>query len=821
MFAKSIGRPVWRLLAPPRNTLRSRQFATLESAPQPRRLVNYILARTHPTQPDIKPQSGDLAVADIIHGKSPTTEPIPRLHSLQKGVPWTGTVVWEETLDDFGIRDELNLLETPTTEPVSRLHSLQQSYQWTNVVLWAETLDDFESGDDLNLAWYRRSDKTIARRVAAKIGAQRHRIGKAVALEGIQKTDERLREIQWRRSIRLLITHTDIKEDNSRQDALDNGYGDRGRLRGYRFTQLPPARVPRPCTWSRDNFRDYVTALVESSVTGHLHQQLYHTGDRHYRGVARILQQLFGDPQWNAYTSIPACNTAMAFFYKHGQFAEARSIISLMEDKGLLTSSRSFNIMLRGSAHLKDVRNFEYILKQMIERGIRPNEDTWMVFYRISDSDQARSEIYYHMRDKGVLQDPASMRTFLTLTIRDVLVRQLEKGRSIAFLVEYLSGLDPILWHTPDIANVILDETGKRSPVQDVIKVLNQFERLGMIFDEVTMNTLLHHCLPNNDHDDAIEIIRCFRERYNLLPGRLAYDALFRQAWKRQYYNCSKVIWRYACSEGFASYRMKRFVANSLLRDLPSEPDAQSMTHGDIWRVAAGKLVVGLNLDVKSNAAFHGGSSSTSLLSRKESTTPALSDHEGRIENKWTECFSQDVALAYRVHIDESLDDLLRRASALDRQWVLESVSTQKSLEWMFQHSIRVRLKKNVDARLLNRPEHPSKHGLEEQHPLIFQGSENLEEVFRHSELYEAPERYESSSERYESSSELYEELERCKASELNEASELQEASELNEGSEFNEASELYETSKPQEVEQARNPPQQFSTPRLHLEYSM
>ena len=798
VFTKSIDWAVWRMLAPPRDALPSCQYATLKSAPQPRRF--YL---TQPlAKPGPRPQFDGLAVADIVHGETPTTEPVPR----------------------------------------EELHSPQQSYQSANVVTWANTLHDFDLRDDLKIPRYSKGDKTIARRVASEVRSQIHKIDKALAVEYLQGINPGLQEIQWHRSLRLLIAHTKIKENRLPEDDLDEGYERRGKRRRRRnqFPQTAADRVPRPFTWSTENFKEYVSSLVGSSVTGPLHRQLYDAGDSHRSSVMRILHQLFNDPQLNAYISIAACNTALAYFYRMSRFADSRSILSLMEDRGLLTSTETFNIILRGSAHLKNVGNFEYILKQMIERGIKPDVRTWMVFYRISDSDQARSEIYHSMREKGVLQHPGAMRDFLIVTIRDVLIRHFEKGRSIASLLEHLNGLDTDLWLSADFANVILDEIAKRSPMQGVIKVLKQLERLGMGFDEVTLNTLLHHCSPNRNHDEAIEILRCFRERYGLLPGRLAYDTLFRQVWYHRLYNCSKVIWTYACSEGFVTYRMKRRVANSLLRDLPADHDAQPISRGEMWRAAGGKFVVGLSLLVKSHAAFHRPSSSASLLSRKEPTTPERSDHDRRIHNEWTDCFSQDAALAYRVHIHEHLDVLLRRALALDRQWALEDVSTQNSFEWMLRHSIRVELKKNFAAKFSssNRTDQALKNYLEEQHPLNFQGSEDSEEyyspcelyesseLYEASQLYEAPERYEPSSEfhkeleldeepeRYESLSEFYRELE------LNEESELSEASELYEESELNEASDLHEASKPEGNEQVRSPSQEFSSPKIHLAYT-
>ena len=697
LFEKSIRFSVWHLLTLPRDTLRSRQYATWISGSPPRRFLEqpYSLPQPHATQrratPDPKPQSDDLTGADIIHG------------------------------------------ENPTAEPASR-EELHGSCGWANGVLWADTHSDVDLGYYPNMAQPRKRDKPMEQRNYAATRLENYRRGKALELKQIQRIDEKRSEIQWRHSLGLLIAHTDTKGNSLSQDALENcdqdQDQDRGGRQAYRFTQIAADQIPRPRTWSTDNFREYVAALVTSTADGTYHRNLYRGGDYHLKNVARILHQLFEDPKWNAYVSISACNMALPFFYKLSQFSEARSILSLMEERGLMTSSESFNLVLRGSAHLKNVNNFEYILEQMIERGVKPNAETWMIFYSITNSDQAKSEVYHCMRDKGVLQDPVAMRRFMKLSIRRVLVRWFEKGRSINSLLEYLNGLDRKIWRSVNVANNILHEIGKRGPIQDVIKVLDQLEQLGMIFDEVTLNTMLHRCLPHRDHDDAIEIIRRFRQRYNILPGRLSYDTLFRQAWHSHLYNFAKVIWWYACSQDFVTNRMTTCVRQSLWQYVPAKPDEQSFTRGAMWRAAAGKLVVGSSSDLKPDDTSHRTSSSTTVLETKETTTPAPSDHKGKkVQNRWIELFWQDITHPYHFQARWDLDKVLSRALALDRQWALEAVSTQKSFEWMLQHSINVEWSKTYSARLLvsNCRNHASERYSEDQHPLYIQDGEDPE----------------------------------------------------------------------------------------------
>lgn len=691
VFTKSTTLTAWRLLAPPRDTLRSRQYSTPKSAPQPGRYIRRNLALSQQIwrlgRLELQPDDSIIAAPD----------------------------------DDIGAI-------TATTKPIAPqewdlLHGI---CGWANIVVWRDTLYDVDIWDDPSMARCKKSDQPITRKVASEYRSQRHKIAKA--LELTRDVDEGLRKMQWRHSINMLIANTKSKEESDlTRAALVKRYRGRQGRREHRFTQIHAARIPRPYTWSSASFYEHVAALVTSSVTGSLHGQLYNADDSHILSVGRILHELFEDPQLDAYLSIPACNLAMSFFYKISQFSEARSILSRMEDRNLLKSSETFNILLKGSAKRKDITHFEYILKQMIERGLQPNAQTWISFFQITETELAKSEVYQNMRNKGVLSNFFGMKNFLKFTAREVLVKYLQKGHSLTSILDYFGGLEGIPWQSPEVGNMILDEIGNHSPVEDVIRLLKQLEQHNMIFDEVTLNTILHHCLSNRDHDEAIWAVRWFRKRHSLRPGRLAYDALFRQAWRSRLLNCSKVIWRYACSEGFVTYRMKRSVSISLLRDFPTEPAAESMTRGDMWRAAAGKLVVGVSPNTNAEPETHRTPSLTGLVAMEESAAPAPSNNKERKRNLWTERFAQDLALAHRLHIKYYLDVLLRRALAMDRQWALQEVPRRKPFNWILQHSIQVELKENFSARYLEMRCLGQDDGryLVEQHPSKSQGQEN------------------------------------------------------------------------------------------------
>lgn len=623
--------------------------------------------------------------------------------------------------DSLGAR--AYIAEDPCFNPFSETH------HWENPVLWSRALYDepLVWVDPLTERYtHAPSFKALARRVRYRVSSKIHEGDKAHEL--IKGGEEWQQDFHWRRSLILLITHTKIKDETPKAEVPQsqtrqcvwNRYK-------QRITQIHADRIPQPDLWSITQFEDYVRDLVTSSVTGTLHSQLYDPEDSHTLTVGRLLHDIFGNRLLDAYWSISACNMALSFFYKNSQFREARSFFSRMEDRDLLTSPDTFNIVLRASVKRKDITHFKYIMEQMVKRGVKPNTGTWEAFFMIDASNWARSMVYQSMRDNHIFHESSAMRNFLKLTIRDVLAKQLQEGKTIIQFLEYMDRLRAFSWLSTVVGNIILDEIGDRGPVQDIIKVLDQLEIRGMRFDETTLNIILHHCLPNRDHDVAIRTITQFRTRYSLLPGKLAYDLLFRQVWRSHLYNCSKVIWRYACVEGMVTHRMKRSVANSLLSDPPSVVIDESTTRGTVWKEAAGKVVVGVGLARTHFERFRSYISLTKPYESQESSLSAVHGANKHTEDIWNGLFSEDLSVAHCLHIKDNLDNLLRKALAMDCQWALEDVHRQKSIHWIQRNSIPVALKENFPARFLPM-HHPGRDWdryLKEKHPSLYQGNED------------------------------------------------------------------------------------------------
>ena len=449
------------------------------------------------------------------------------------------------------------------------------------------------------------------------------------------------------------------------------------------ITQARADQITQPSEWSVFTFRNHVEDLVSSSVSPLQHRQLYKGGESHVSVVAEILRRLFGNVALECYWSVEACNLALVFFYKHSMLDMVRALYAQMEDRKYLTSTETFNIMLMGSASRKNLAQFQGLLDAMIKRGLEPNSQTWEAFFVVNTSSQIRYHVYQSIRDRGVLGNLHAMKNFLTLNIRETFCKQLDKGRSATWFLEYMDKLNEISWLSPSIGNVLLHEIGKRGSAEDAVHLLGELESRGMTLDNMTLRTLLHLCLPNRNHELLIHILDRFHHQHKIYPDRVAYESIFRQFWRSRLLNCSKVVWRYACVEGQASSAIRRLVGQNLAHEPKNLANRLGNARNVIWKSSAGRLSLGVELGMPWVPTLH-----LSLMRQGNNTS---GDTE-RLQSAAKALLEQDLASAHRHSIKRSLPDLLSEALAMDRQWANEYAWQHKSPDWFLENAINVDL---------------------------------------------------------------------------------------------------------------------------------
>ena len=450
------------------------------------------------------------------------------------------------------------------------------------------------------------------------------------------------------------------------------------------ITQLKAESIPRPAKWSIFTFKNYVEDLATSGVSPLQHRRLYKGEQSHRLAVAEQLRRLFGDTRLEHYWSVEACNIALAFFYRHSLLKRARALYAQMEDNNFLTSTETLNIILMGAASRKNLAQFQNHLGAMLKRGVEPDARTWEAFYLVNTSDRIRYQIYQSMRDRGLLNDPHTMKNFLTLNVRQAFCRQLDRGHSVKWFLEYLDKLGSVHWLSPSLGNVLIHEVGKRGSINDAAELLGELENRGMKFDAVTLRTLLHLCLPDRNHDLAIHFLSR-SSKHKIYPDEVAYDTMLRQFWRSRLCNCAKVAWRYACVEGQASSAMRHLFGNGIVQD---RSQLLPLSSSERWKSLVGAVVLGVEVDLPR------------ALPGTRSTVIGQED-AGREEAAEPTRLEQDLASAHHYSIDRRLPDLLNEALAMDRQWAQERVWQYQSLHWLVENSIPVKLKHTFPGRFL------------------------------------------------------------------------------------------------------------------------
>ncbi|KAF6218522.1 hypothetical protein HO133_005871 [Letharia lupina] len=462
------------------------------------------------------------------------------------------------------------------------------------------------------------------------------------------------------------------------------------RSRNFRSFRLAHNISP-PVEWSEAYLAVYVEALAESQRTQARvawAEKPWLKGWTNIWEVAAAFEQVFYSTASQKSLSIKACNTALRFFYDHGMIPDARSLFIRMEDLKMHISTETCNILLRGSASQKDLHNFTFLLRKMTYRGFRPNEKTWTLFLQVNHSSTVRAFIVRKMADMNMLDKIWIRRDVAAHMVHYEIVNHLGDGHNHHSFLDHMNSKYGIGWLSTTAGNKLLNEVAKRKSAAESLSLLYEMKEAGFVPDDISMNTLLRHCLPLRRHELAIRILEVFRYYYNLYPGPEAYETLFLQAWRSRLLNFSTVIWRSACIYGAVSHKMQDFVFQSLLTYTPAldkriqsddTVELSNFSRNEKFKKFAGRFVVGVNgpRGAKLSHAIE-----TSELDPQRRTL------------KWAQVLLESsLRVSRNCLLRHDLPRLLRQALTMDKTWAAEGLYKKDDWREMFPHAIAVLVK--------------------------------------------------------------------------------------------------------------------------------
>ena len=470
--------------------------------------------------------------------------------------------------------------------------------------------------------------------------------------------------------------------------------------RNHRTFQLAH-KVPPPAKWSEASLSLYVEALAESQRAK---ADVTWAEKPHVKGWTNIVDvvaafdNVFYGLTSQEFLSIKACNTALRFFYDHGMMAKARSLYIRMEDLKMPIPTETFNILLRGSASQRDLHNFTFLLKNMARRGFKPNEETWTLFLQVTDNSEVRAVIVRKMAEMNMLDKIGIRRDVAAQMVHYEISNYLADGHDHHGFLRYMNSKYGPGWLSTGAGNKLLNEVAKRKSVRESLNLLYEMKEAGFMPNDISVNTLLRHCLPLRLHELAIEILKAFEDHYRLYPRHAAHETLFLQAWRSRLLNFSTVIWRSACIYNAVSDKMRNLVYQSLLSYAPAldesiqsskvaEPSNLSLSAR--FKKFAGMSAVGV--DGPRGAEIYQAMNTINLGPRSRTL-------------KWAQVLLEsNLRVSRTCALKQDIPQLLRQALTMDKTWAAEGYYKQDDWREMLPHVIVVEV--NIVSRQKELPQ--------------------------------------------------------------------------------------------------------------------
>lgn len=413
----------------------------------------------------------------------------------------------------------------------------------------------------------------------------------------------------------------------------------------------------------------------------------------HRELVARQILALFRQSSSHKFISTAALNRALIYLCDHEFLSTARAVFSMAEP---VATVDTYNILLKSAARRQDKREFRRFLRSMSRAHIRPNPQTWLALLEAVVTPSAKASLLNQMVHKGYMNEISTIRSALQLTIEDSLFVHLESGQSIDSFVALMARTYGADWFSPSLLAqmfAVIARLKHYTAMESLLKICSE-HRLALDSDSLIQIMLLFRASVFS----AVHYTIQFLNRPMFRLSREAYERLFLIAFKARRYNVCRVLWRYACMDRAVTYKMKQTVLSSLTRNVSAKKDANDI--GNIWRVGAGKVIVGIDLH---RERYTIQESLVNELPPEFRQNPLLfltsgfkaegpdRDLQHRLANLLVKRDIHLGATAFKPRY--SLSMMLESAAILDREWA----GKPWPLTWVMQNAIKVSIKRRHD----------------------------------------------------------------------------------------------------------------------------
>ena len=440
--------------------------------------------------------------------------------------------------------------------------------------------------------------------------------------------------------------------------------------------------VPRPSVWTVSSLSNYIEDVANTQYANDRMPQVPSgTKERssNRAEIVRIFDRIFCSHYFKRYISVKAYNTALTFYFNQGLVSKGRSLFGQMEESEVFIPRETFNLLLRGAASSKDLHNYTFILSKSLQRGFRPDAETWNLLLMAITSDEVRAVVTQRMWERGRVGVWSKERGMMRLIVQNELGSHVERRGDRGAFLDHLDERYGPEWLTNSTGNKLLHEFSKCYGVLEALALLPGMKQRGFAADHVSLDTLVQHCLQLKQHRNAVGVLARFDHLFGVKPGRKTHEALFVMAWRGRLLNFARIVWRYACIHGYVTFKMRNLVFQSLLG---TDPPQTSSSRSLRFRELVGRFVT-------NSVKPHNFKDSSLFLDQS-----SKSRHSDRFRVRLAKArLCSDLRLAQTMITAGSSERRSRRllyALKLDERWAAEKIPQSTSLQQLYQDGIRM-----------------------------------------------------------------------------------------------------------------------------------
>ncbi|KAK1749977.1 hypothetical protein QBC47DRAFT_394963 [Echria macrotheca] len=335
---------------------------------------------------------------------------------------------------------------------------------------------------------------------------------------------------------------------------------------------LRAEHFPRPEQWTKETLESYVRELTSTTMSRSVERRLYTQEESHEGAVVEQLFRTLTSPSTKHAISLRAFKMALAHCTQAPTRYHTRAIrlFNMVDDFRVVKfDGQTFNLLLEAAVKASDLVMFKRTLEVMADRQVAPTLRTWILFLRITKSEESRRFILHAMHEKNQMVVPRA------IPLIAAEMAKMDAHRALHYkqgLDEFLESQDKLYgpgWLTKYSANDILDVFSGHGEWDNVIPLLEMMCGSPTIAPtEGTMNILITHSARQGRIKRLIQVLKMLESRTQLVPGRLAYSLLFKLACWESKPQMLSVVWRYALLADAATPAIL-FRVGHLLQDGP------------------------------------------------------------------------------------------------------------------------------------------------------------------------------------------------------------------------------------------------------------